>query len=265
VVKHFAVFGNPINHSLSPIIHQYFAKQAHIKLIYQKIRVEEQTFEQELIHFFSQGGSGLNSTLPLKQKAFALAKQVTPACMLAGAANTLWMHEDILYADNTDGIGLIRDLKRYVPLQEARVLIVGAGGAARGIIHPLLENNPKILVVASRSKANLIEWQQTFPQVTCVAIEEVKEPFDLIINATSASLKGELVKLPQVCFSQKPFCYDLTYKQSKATVFVDYARSLGCSAVDGLGMLVEQAAEAFFIWHQYRPETQPLLNFLRGF
>jgi shikimate dehydrogenase len=263
VVEHFAVVGNPINHSLSPIIHQYFARQVNIQLTYEKIRAEEPTFEKVLVDFFLQGGKGLNITLPFKQPAFFLAQQPTLRCQLARAANTLWMHQGQLYADNTDGIGLIRDLNRYIALKGARVLIVGAGGAARGIVHPLLEHDLKTLVVASRTTAKAVQWQQEFPQVPLRLLHEIKEAFDLIINATSASLNEEFISLHQICFSQKPFCYDLAYKQNSVPIFVHHARKLGCEAIDGLGMLVEQAAEAFFIWHKQMPETQSVLRCLR--
>ena len=263
MLQHFAVFGNPIDHSLSPVIHQYFAKQTNIHLIYEKIKVDEPYFEIQVADFFNKNGKGLNITLPFKQKAFAMAQQHTARCKLAGAANTLWMGQGQLFADNTDGVGLIRDVSRYQTIQDRRVLILGAGGAARGIIHPLLEHHPAELVVANRTVAKIEEFQQTFPQVKCIGLDAINGPFDLLINATSASLAGELVALPPECFSQKTVCYDLSYKQHGTTAFVQYAKEQGCQAIDGLGMLVEQAAEAFFIWHGLMPKTDEILKLLR--
>ncbi|EHL29322.1 shikimate dehydrogenase [Legionella drancourtii] len=262
MAQYFAVVGNPIDHSLSPVIHQHFARQTNIHLTYHKIKADESSFEQKITAFFAQDGKGLNITLPFKQHAFAIAQHCSVRCNLARAANTLWMHAGNLYADNTDGIGLIRDLRRHLALVGKRVLIIGAGGAARGIVHPLWENNLATLVVANRTLAKAEALKQAFPQIKCMRINELNEPFDLIINATSASLAGEFIALPAVCFSTKPLCYDLSYKQGEATAFVQSARYWDCAAVDGLGMLVEQAAEAFFIWHGVMPETQSVLNFL---
>jgi shikimate dehydrogenase len=264
VAQRFAVVGNPIDHSLSPVIHQQFAKQTNIHLTYQKIKADESSFEQQITTFFAQDGHGLNITLPFKQHAYALAAHASERCHLAQAANTLWMQAGQLYADNTDGIGLIRDLCRYLPLSGKRVLILGAGGATRGIVHPLWANNLAALVLANRTAAKAEALQQICPQIKCVGLDELNEAFDLIINATSASLTGGFIALPESCFSTQPLCYDLSYKQGKATAFLHYARARDCLAVDGLGMLVEQAAEAFFIWHGIRPATQDVLSFLRA-
>ncbi|MGC1182240.1 shikimate dehydrogenase [Legionella sp.] len=259
----FAVVGNPISHSLSPVIHQLFAAQSNIHLTYKKIRSDEYSFEQQVIDFFAQNGSGLNITSPFKQRAFNMAQHITERCKWAKAANTLWINKNRLYADNTDGIGLIRDLRRHIILQKKRVLIIGAGGVVRGILYPLLANDLAELVVTNRTRANAESLQKDFPAIKCKSINQLSTPFDLIINATSASLMGEFVSLPKECLSAKSLCYDLSYKQHEATSFVEYTRNLGCMAVDGLGMLVEQAAEAFFIWHNVLPETDKVLKFLR--
>ncbi|MCL9683786.1 shikimate dehydrogenase [Legionella maioricensis] len=261
--KRFAVIGNPITHSLSPVIHQHFAHQMNIELTYEKIKGDEQHFEQQVSDFFIRDGKGLNVTLPFKQRAFAMAQKSTLRCQLAGAANTLWLQENQLHADNTDGIGLIRDLTRYIELQGKNILILGAGGAARGIIHPLLGANPHTLTVANRTVEKVIELQRDFPLVRCSELDKVTGSFDLIINATSASLAGKTVSVPENVMSQKPVCYDLAYKQKEPTPFVHYAKNWGCDAVDGIGMLVEQAAEAFFIWNAVMPETEPVLSLLR--
>lgn len=263
MISRFAVIGNPIKHSLSPFIHQHFAQQTGKQLIYEKVEGEEQIFEQQVSDFFVHDGKGLNVTLPFKQRAFSMAKKRTPRCQLAGAANTLWLYENQLNADNTDGIGLIRDLIGYIELQKKNILILGAGGAARGIIHPLLAMNPFSLTVANRTIEKALALQEDFPQVRCSSLDNISGEFDLIINATSASLGGEAITLPFKIISQKPFCYDLAYKQKEATPFVNYAKSMGCDAIDGLGMLVEQAGEAFFIWNGVMPETRRVLELLR--
>lgn len=235
----------------------------NIQLTYEKIKADDPSFELLVSDFFAQDGKGLNITLPFKQRAFAMAQQSSFRCQQAGAANTLWMQANQLHADNTDGIGLIRDLSRYLSVNGKRVLILGAGGAARGIISPLLENRPAELIIANRTSAKAEEFQRAFPQTQCLGFDEIEGQFDLVINATSASLVGEFVALPDECMSAKPFCYDLSYKQHSATAFVQYARESDCDAVDGLGMLVEQAAEAFFIWNGIMPETEEVLTLLR--
>lgn len=261
--KRFAVIGNPVSHSLSPVIHQYFARQTDIKLTYEKVKGDEVLFEQQVSDFFIDHGKGLNITLPFKQKAFAMAQKRTTRCQLAGAANTLWLQENQLYADNTDGIGLINDLTHYLQLKDKKILILGAGGAARGIIHPLLAINPSVLTVANRTVAKAEELKNDFPLIKCTGFDNLSGAFDLIINATSASLEGATIFLPEHIMAQKPVCYDLAYKKNEPTPFVTYARNLGCQAIDGMGMLVEQAAEAFFIWNGVRPETRPVLELLR--
>ncbi|WP_058464011.1 shikimate dehydrogenase [Legionella cincinnatiensis] len=262
--QRYAVMGNPIAHSLSPIIHQHFAKQVNVSITYEKIKVDDHTFEQQVTDFFNQEGKGLNITLPFKQRAFTMAQQRSHRCQQAGAANTLWINADQLQADNTDGIGFIRDLSRYLSVQNKHILILGAGGAARGIIYPLLEEHPAALIIANRTPEKAAALQLDFPQIKCINLHEVEGVFDIVINATSASLAGEFIALPLECMAAKPFCYDLSYKHQDITAFVQYARDLGCDAVDGLGMLVEQAAEAFFIWHGILPETKDVLRLLRS-
>ncbi len=253
----FAVVGNPIDHSLSPVIHHHFATQTQINLTYEKIKAEASSFVEQVSNFFEQNGKGLNITLPFKQRAYSLAQEHSERCKRAGAANTLWMKDNLLHADNTDGIGLIRDLSRHVSLAGKRVLILGAGGAARGIIHPLLEKNLAELVVANRTLVNTLG-------TPCVRPQEITGVFDLIINATSISTIEDFNLFPTSCFSQQPFCYDLSYKHQKTTPFVQYVKGLDCPAIDGLGMLVKQAAESFFIWHGIMPKTQEILDTLRN-
>ncbi|HHL3492366.1 TPA: shikimate dehydrogenase [Legionella pneumophila] len=265
MLHRFAVIGNPIAHSLSPVIHQMFAQQTQIELIYEKILGDDIKFEQQVSDFFIQCGKGLNVTLPYKKRAYEFATVHTQRCTLAGAANTLWMKENQVHADNTDGIGLIRDLSRFLELKGKKILILGAGGAVRGIISPLLETKPLKLIVANRTLAKAEELQHQFPQVNVKSLDELSESFDLIINATSASLSGQIIVLSEEVLSHKPFCYDLAYNQKTSTTFVQYARNGGCEAADGLGMLVEQAAEAFFIWNNIMPSTKEILEQLRSF
>jgi shikimate dehydrogenase len=263
VSHRFAVIGLPIAHSLSPVIHQYFAQQTKLVLTYEKIKGDEHSFEQQVSDFFASGGKGLNVTLPFKQRSFILAKKVSTRCKKAGAANTLWVHDGQLWADNTDGIGLIRDLARYIDVVGKKILLLGAGGAARGIIAPLLAANPSSLVIANRTLEKAQHLREEFPQIRCIALSRIDESFDLVLNATSASIAGEVFKLPEICLLQQPLCYDLAYALNQDTPFVAYCKSRGCQALDGLGMLVEQAAESFYIWNGVMPMTEPVLNVLR--
>lgn len=252
--------GNPIAHSLSPFIHHCFAEQTGKQLHYEKMKVEEAFFEEQVVNFFSQGGKGLNITLPFKERAFAMAKTSTARCRQAKAANTLWMKEGQLQADNTDGVGLLRDLSRHIKLDAKRVLLLGAGGAARGVIGPLLAANIAQLVLANRTQAKATLLQTDFPQIKTTSLSDLKDGYDLIINATSVSLTEKTLVLPPTILQSSPFCYDLAYHAKGLTPFVTWAQQQGCTAVDGLGMLVEQAAEAFFIWHGLRPNTDVVLE-----
>ncbi len=301
----FAVMGNPIAHSLSPFIHQQFAEQTGIQLSYEKILVPEASFEAQVVEFFSHGGKGLNITLPFKQRAFALATSPTPRAMQAKAANTLWMTGEQLHADNTDGIGLIRDLATQLDLEGKQVLLLGAGGAARGVIGPLLAAGIAQLTVVNRTTEKATNLQADFRQIKCSRFAELEGSFDLIINATSASLveatqplevniRNELrttnpspalrapsprsrgegenegssleekMMLPLAVLKPTTLCYDMAYSKQGSTAFVDWAHGQGVLAMDGLGMLVEQAAEAFFIWHGVRPDPRLVLMVLKN-
>jgi shikimate dehydrogenase len=259
----FAVMGNPIIHSLSPLIHTRFAQQIGLELRYDKIEVAKECFELAVSSFFAHGGQGLNITLPFKERAFAMATHCTPRCQQAKAANTLWMSGKKLHAENTDGIGLIRDLSNYQELMGKRILLLGAGGAARGIIGPLLAAQIAQLIVVNRTEERADALQADFAQIKCCSLSELQGRYDLIINATSASLTEERMSIPQSVLETTPFCYDLTYSKEGATSFVQWAHERGLDAIDGLGMLVEQAAEAFFIWHGLRPDTASVLSELR--
>lgn len=259
----YAVMGNPIEHSLSPIIHQLFAKQTGRVLTYEKIHINLPSFESQVEDFFMQGGRGLNITSPCKQRAFAMAENVTERCARAKAANTLWRDVDGLHADNTDGIGLMRDLVRYIDLQGMRILILGAGGAARGILAPLLEANPAQLMIANRSAEKAQALSMDFLPATVCSLTELHGQLDLIINATSINFPVK--SLSSRIITPTTVCYDLAYQYQGATPFVAWAQANGCVAVDGLGMLVEQAAEAFSIWHGVRPDVMSVLEILRDF
>lgn len=264
----YAVMGNPIDHSLSPVIHQLFAKQTGRSLIYEKMLIDLPQFESQVRLFFSTGGKGLNITLPCKSRAFAMAEARSPRCLEAKAANTLWMHNGTLHADNTDGVGLLRDLSRTIDLAGKAILVLGAGGAARGILAPLLAANLSKLTIVNRTLEKALAVQMDFPAVTIGTLADLplyaaQESFDVIINATSASLDSQNLSLPETLLSTHPLCYDLAYSKNGTTPFVTWARAKGAVAQDGLGMLVEQAAEAFFIWHGMRPATEPVVATLK--
>ena len=264
----YAVMGNPVEHSLSPVIHQMFAELTGRSLHYEKILIDLPRFEQQVCDFFSNGGTGLNITVPCKQRAFAMADEPTTRSIQAKAANTLWMQEDRLQADNTDGVGLLYDLGRYIDIPGKHILILGAGGAARGIVGPLIGVQPAYLTIVNRTLANAQSLQKDFPSAhSCsfadLAAEAEKRRYDIVINATSASLDGKHLELPASLMATKPLCYDLAYRITQPTVFVSWAQSKGCVAVDGLGMLVAQAAEAFYIWHGVMPDAAYVLALLK--
>ena len=266
-LAHYAVMGNPVAHSLSPVIHQLFAKQLGLEFVYEKILIDLPRFEEQVRMFFHEGGKGLNITLPCKLKAFAMSDKPSARCLKAGAANTLWMEAGRMYADNTDGVGLLRDLSRHINITGKAILLRGAGGAARGVLGPLLEANPARLTIVNRTEEKARALQLDFSNVNYCALNELAQhverlSYDVVINATSSSLQGIDIQLPASLMALKPFCYDLAYREHQATHFVLYAKSFGCRAMDGLGMLVEQAAEAFFIWHGVMPDTAPVLSVL---
>lgn len=255
----YAVMGNPIAHSLSPLIHQEFAKQTGISLIYNKIEVSEALFEQSVIDFFNRSkGKGLNVTLPFKERAYMMAEIKSSRALQAGASNTLWMKNGKLHADNTDGVGLIRDLNHYTILTDKSIVLLGAGGAARGVIGELLNARPKQLVLSNRTMSKVYVLQKHFPQILACEFGSLTGQYDIIINATSASLQNNAIPLPITVLENHPFCYDLAYSKNKITPFIQWVTSHGSQARDGIGMLIEQAAEAFFIWHGIMPDTAPL-------
>ena len=260
----YAVAGNPISHSKSPAIHQRFAEQSNQKMHYGRLQPELGQFKTAAQAFFTAGGKGMNVTVPFKLDAQAFADVLTSRAQLAGAVNTLWIKEGKIYGDNTDGAGLVRDLlAQGIALHQFRILLLGAGGASRGVIGPLLQQSPKCLVIANRSNAKADELVKLFADLAAsqeVAIEsrtllelenatKTPYPFDLVINATAAGLTDESPLSAQAVaniFVPSSFAYDMVY--GKSTAFMQQALQKGARVSDGLGMLVEQAADAFLLW-----------------
>ena len=260
----YAVAGNPISHSKSPLIHQQFAQQAKQAIHYGRLQPELDGFAKSAKTFFAAGGKGMNVTVPFKLDAQLLADQLTTRAQLAGAVNTLWIKDGKIHGDNTDGAGLVRDLlAQGIALHESRILLLGAGGAARGVIGPLLDQSPKCLVIANRSSSKADELVKIFANLAAskeVALEsraladlenseKTPYPFDLVINATAAGLSDEspLTALAVAnIFTPSSFAYDMVY--GKTTAFMQQALQRGARISDGLGMLVEQAADAFLLW-----------------
>ncbi|QVM96715.1 shikimate dehydrogenase [Pseudomonas sp. SORT22] len=265
----YVVFGNPIGHSKSPLIHRLFADQTGQQLEYSTLLAPLDDFSMCAQGFFKQG-LGANVTVPFKEEAYRLVDSLTPRAQRAGAVNTLSKLADgTLQGDNTDGAGLVRDLtvNAGVPLTGKRILLLGAGGAVRGVLEPLLAHNPASLVIANRTVEKAEQLAREFADLGPVAasgFDWLEEPVDLIINATSASLAGELPPIsPSLIEPGKTVCYDMMYGK-EPTPFCRWAgEHKAAKVLDGLGMLAEQAAEAFYIWRGVRPDTAPVLDELR--
>ncbi len=269
-LQKYAVFGNPIGHSKSPMIHTLFAKQlGQDNFMYSAMSCEPDHFVETLREFLEKEGLGANITLPFKQQAFKLADRRTHRAQLAGAVNTVWIDGDQLVGDNTDGAGLVRDLSANLgwQIEGKRVLLLGAGGAVRGVLGPLLEQKPGLIFIANRTADKARELAQQFAEEGPVAgggfDALAGQQFDLVINGTSASLAGELPPLPDGLMAAGGACYDMMYA-AKPTIFLLWATGQGVERrADGLGMLVEQAAEAFALWRHARPETAPVIEVVR--
>jgi shikimate dehydrogenase len=265
----YGVIGHPISHSWSPFIHGLFARQTEQAMVYRRFDVPPAKFRRHVMHFFLHGGRGLNVTLPHKLAAAGLANELTPRAERAGAVNTLMMQgENEIIGDNTDGEGLVRDLRDNcgVQIKGIRILILGAGGAARGVLAPLLELGPSEIVIANRTEARACTLAREFAAlgnlIGCSFDSDLLKDFDLIINATSASTEGDSPVIPASLVSPRTTCYDMAYSKEK-TPFVRWAESHGCArALQGWGMLVEQAAESFSVWRGIRPQTAPVLQAL---
>ena len=265
----YVVFGTPIGHSKSPLIHRMFAEQTGEQLDYSTLLAPLEDFTGCAREFFQQG-RGANVTVPFKEDAYRLANSLTERAQRAGAVNTLSKLADgTLLGDNTDGAGLVRDLtvNAGLSLQGKRILLLGAGGAVRGALEPLLAEQPASLIIANRTveKAELLaELFDDLGPVSASGFDWLREPVDVIINATSASLSGDVPPIAGSLIEPgKTFCYDMMYAK-EPTAFCRWAAEQGAAvAMDGLGMLVEQAAEAFFLWRGVRPDSAPVLAELR--
>ncbi len=263
----YGVMGYPVSHSRSPLIHKLFALQTGQKLQYELLQVAPEKLEAAVRQFQRTGGKGLNITVPHKGEVTRLVDQMSERAATAGAVNTLAFQDGKIIGDNTDGIGLLRDLavNLGLVLEGANILILGAGGATRGIIGPLLEMQPSSVCIANRSlgkaKALADKFSRSGPvSASRFRVVPVSEPYDLVINATSAGLRGESPPYPAAAISATTFCYDLSYGL-KPTPFSKWARENGAArSVMGWGMLVEQAAESFTIWRGVRPDTAPVLR-----
>jgi shikimate dehydrogenase len=269
VVDQYGVVGHPVGHSLSPFIHGMFARETGQDMAYRLYDVAPGDFHDRVREFFAAGGRGLNITLPHKIAAVDLAQELTPRAAHAAAVNTLAVRDEGILGDNTDGAGLVRDLCDNLGLviTHRRVLIIGAGGATRGILGALLELLPALIVVANRTPERATALAAAFTDlgtVRGVSFGELeREPFDLIVNATSASLSGDIPPIPATALGPQTVCYDLAYGRG-ANAFLNWARAQGCArALQGWGMLVEQAAESFNLWRGVRPATAYVLAALK--
>jgi shikimate dehydrogenase len=263
----YAVVGNPIAHSQSPLIHAEFSRQTGQDMAYDRLLAPLDGFVETAEAFRQAGGKGLNVTVPFKEQAFRYARRKTVRAEAAGAVNTLLFDEHGPLGDNTDGAGLVRDLmvNQKQTLAGKRILLMGAGGAGRGVIGPLLAEHPAALVLANRTVDKAQQLAELFGQGMRASSYEALsgERFDVVINATAASLKGELPPLPEDLFNPGALAYDMMY--GTETPFMAWAKQHGAAHVsDGLGMLVEQAAESFHLWRGIRPDTAPVIRKLRS-
>jgi len=266
----YAVIGHPISHSKSPLIHGMFAEQTGQAMSYDAIDIAPDQLATDLKAFFARGGKGLNVTVPHKEQIPALMNSLSERATLAGAVNTIAIGNDgELTGDNTDGIGLLTDmLNLKADLEDSRILILGAGGATRGIVQPLLQAGPQLITIANRTVAKAEALAAHFDQAGNVfgsGYDDLgSKAYDVVIHATSAGLGGELPPVSDSIIGADSFCYDLSYADTD-TPFIEWVKQSGCKrAHDGLGMLVEQAAAAFDIWRGIKPDTAPVIARLRN-
>ncbi|MGR5120851.1 shikimate dehydrogenase [Vibrio astriarenae] len=268
LVDRYLVFGNPITQSKSPFIHTLFARQTNQAMEYSMAEPEVGEFKSAVEAFFAEGGKGCNVTMPFKLDAFEYATALTERAKLAGAVNTLKRLDDgEIIGDNTDGAGLVQDLlNAQVNLEGARVLIIGAGGACRGVIKPLLDQNPGELIITNRTFAKAQELADIFAEygnISAKPSQEINDGFDVVINSTASSMTGDLPGVPSTIFTPSTAAYDMAYK-AQETRFNQWARENGAGkTMDGLGMLVGQAAESFMVWRGLMPGTKQVLRELR--
>lgn len=263
----YAVFGNPISHSKSPQIHSMFAEQTKQSLVYSAVLAEIGEFELAVDDFIQHNGKGLNVTVPFKEDAWRCATKHSKRAQRAGAVNTLKLEDNgDLFGDTTDGIGLVADLiqNHNIQIKDKDVLIIGAGGAVRGVLEALLEQQPASLLIANRTAQKAVQLADDFSDLGNIngcGLDAINDAsFDIVINGTSASLQGELPQLPDTIFNLNACSYDMMY-DAEATPFMKWSAQCGVKNIfDGLGMLVEQAAESFFIWRGVRPETKAVIE-----
>lgn len=267
----YAVIGNPIEHSKSPLIHVEFARQTGQEMAYGRILGNPRDFSGDVRRFVADGGRGLNVTVPFKEDAWKLADERSPRAESAGAVNTLILHMDgRLRGDNTDGVGLVHDLTENhgFELKGKRVLLLGAGGASRGVLRPLLETGPGELVIANRTAAKALDLAAAGaslgPVRGCGLDALPGQSFDLIVNGTSAGLGGAVPAIPDDCLAPGGWTYDMLYGDAPTPFRCWGAEHGAARSLDGLGMLVEQAAESFYLWRGVRPQTAPVIALLRG-
>lgn len=266
----FAVFGNPIEHSKSPPIHQRFASQFNLDIDYQKILSTPEAFADDIRLFFANGGIGCNVTVPFKEQAFALCDALTATAKTAGAVNTLYRDtEGKLWGHNSDGAGLVNDLRKNhdVEIENANILIIGAGGATRGILEPLIANQPSDITLANRTIAKADTLSQEFASMFPVRtvgndLSEYRGAADLVINATSASLSSQLPISKVEVIAAHTICYDLAYGVEPTTFLQWTAHNGAAKSIDGKGMLIEQAAVSFYTWTNRQPDTAPVIDWL---
>jgi len=261
----YAVIGYPVAHSWSPFIHGLFAKQTGHAITYSRLEVAPEALNERVVEFFAADGKGLNVTLPHKQAACLIARERTPRAEMAGAVNTLVLRNNSVFGDNTDGAGLIADLTRNLAfaLQGTRILVLGAGGAARGVLGPLLEADPEYLEIANRNDERAAELAHEFSTLGTVhgcGFDAIADStFDLVLNATSASLQDAIPPIPPQVIGPTTLCYDMAYGKGD-TAFTRWAKSAGAGRAEtGWGMLVEQAAESFLLWRGVKPRTAPVI------
>jgi shikimate dehydrogenase len=269
----YAVIGNPISHSKSPQIHRAFAQQTSQDIVYKAIFCEMDAFSATVKAFRDAGGRGLNVTLPFKHEAWNIVNSHNRYAQDANAVNTIKFTDGEMAGYNTDGVGLVRDIKGNLQrtIKGKRILLMGAGGAAYGVLHPLLEEQPEHVVIANRTLDKAKKLTAHFATIDGIAAGSLSAqafndlggpPFDMVINATSAGLTGAMPALPDKVFAPDALAYDMVY--GKTTPFMQFAQSLGATVADGLGMLVEQAAESFYLWRGVRPQTAPVIALLRS-
>jgi len=268
----YAVIGNPIEHSKSPVIHHAFAQLTHQDIQYERVLAPLDGFAHTVHGLIAQGFKGANVTVPFKLEAFAMANRLTERAQDAGAVNTLIFDAQGIIGDNTDGIGLVRDITKNIGVSFSgkRVLLIGAGGASEGVLHPILAAQPELLIITNRTldKAlNMVKRVEArgellYVSVSAYAFDDLHgQQFDIVINATSAGLSDSQLPLPSGIFASNALAYDMMY--GRITPFMTFAKQQGAIVFDGLGMLIEQAAEAFFVWRGVHPPTAPVIEMFK--